>query len=147
MNDRSVSSVAESITPIPLYTAVCTTPLAHEHGMGRIPAKHLNGIGASSGIATGPTRPLKCIEDLRDIRRGDIIVTSDATAYLVPGLAIAAGAICERGGLTCHLAVLARELDVPCVVGVREAVGVLQGGLRVFLDGTSGEITILDESG
>jgi len=101
----------------------------------------LFGIGASTGFSKGPARIINNSNDILQVDPGDIIVARDATPYLLPALLVAAGAICERGGLTCHLAVLSRELAKPCVVGVRQA-RITLDGYYVMIDGTTGEINI-----
>ena len=103
----------------------------------------LSGIGASPGKARGMVRILDSRQDLRTVLQGDIIVARDATPYLLPALLRAGGVICERGGLTCHLAVLSREFAKPCIVGVEKAKETLSPGDFVEIDGVEGEIKLL----
>jgi hypothetical protein len=64
-----------------------------------------------------------------------------------PSLAAAAGAVAEIGGLLSHGAVVARELGVPCVVDAREATQRLRTGMRVLVDGSSGRVVPMPETG
>lgn len=103
------------------------------------------GIGASPGTGIGVVRLVLHPKDIQEICENEIIVAKDATPYLLPGLLRASGAICERGGLTCHLAVLAREIAKPCVVGIGEAMMHLHPGSLVMINGNTGEIIVCDD--
>ena len=58
----------------------------------------------------------------------------------VPVMKKASGIITNEGGVTCHAAIVSRELLIPCVVGTSNATEVLQDGQEVTLDGFSGKI-------
>ncbi|MCC6222296.1 MAG: hypothetical protein IT201_02255 [Thermoleophilia bacterium] len=73
---------------------------------------------------------------------GDILVVRHATAAVLPALALAAGAVCERGGVLNHLAVLARELGKPCVTGVCGIIDTLSPGAVITIDGTHGVVEV-----
>ena len=80
--------------------------------------------------------------DLGDFRQGEVLVC-DAIQPTMTHLVPLASAIVERrGGMLIHGAIIARELGIPCVNGVRNAVGKLQNGDFVTVDGHLGIVTI-----
>lgn len=100
----------------------------------------LRGTKASPGKVMGkivivktPTKPIKPIP-------GRIIVASFTTPVIALALARAGGIICEKGGLTSHGAIVAREFNIPCVVGVKDALRVLKNNQVITLDADRGYI-------
>lgn len=102
----------------------------------------LRGIGTSKGIATGNVKVIKGIEDALKFQKGDILVTMMTDPAMTPMMAKAAGIICSIGGLTSHSSVLAREMGIPCIVSVKNALDVLKDGMRVSMDGKSGVVSL-----
>ncbi|MBD2002212.1 MULTISPECIES: putative PEP-binding protein [Cyanophyceae] len=76
---------------------------------------------------------------------GKILVTKNITPDLLPLLRQAAGVIAEQGGMTCHAAIVARELGIPAVVGAIGARQLIQSGDSVLLDGDRGEVYRLSD--
>lgn len=101
------------------------------------------GLGVSAGTAIGRARVIRCSSEINDVRKGEIIVVFDATAHLVPAILIANATISERGGITSHLAIVSREFAKPCVVGVKYATSLISTGLRLSVNGYTGEIEVL----
>jgi len=104
------------------------------------------GTGVSPGIGVGRARVIAAGETLT-LEPGEVLVTPVLDAALGPLLASAAGAVAEIGGLLSHGAVVARELGVPCVVDIRDATRRLRTGERVLVDGSSGLVRPLSDSG
>lgn len=102
----------------------------------------LRGIGVSPGTATG--RAVR-VTDPADpcLRRGDILVARHTDPGWTPAFSIAGGIVTEEGGLLNHGAIVARELGVPAVVGVRGAMRLVPQGARITVDGGSGTVLIL----
>ena len=101
------------------------------------------GRGASSGQAVGPARVLRTEADLAACGKGDILVMRHATPGVARAASRAAGLVSETGGLLSHLAVLARELGTPCVTGIPGIVDALESGVRISLDGSTGQVDAL----
>jgi len=101
----------------------------------------LRGIGASIGRVTGKVKIIMEITDVPKMQEGAVLVTAFTTPLLTLAMTQASAIITDTGGLTCHAAVVARELGVPCVVGTHEATKVLQDGLKVTVDGEKGIVT------
>ena len=108
---------------------------ADESGMSE-----LRGRVATRGYAEGKARIIKSADDLRAVRRGEIVVASMTTPEYIFAIEKAAGFITDEGGITCHAAIISREFGIPCVVGTRVATDVLENGLSVELDAYDGVV-------
>jgi len=103
----------------------------------------LKGIIASPGRAQGRVRIVRSPKDLLQARQEDIIVAS----FLLPDICLAfrknsriSGIVTEKGGSTCHVAILAREFNVPYVAGARAATKKLKNNSLVCLDAERGVV-------
>jgi pyruvate,water dikinase len=112
-----------------------------EGGTGETP-RQLIGQPASPGVATGTVRCIRGHHDLGDFRQGEVLVC-DAIQPTMTHLVPLASAIVERrGGMLIHGAIIARELGIPCVNGVRDAADILKNGFLVTVDGHLGIVTV-----
>jgi pyruvate,water dikinase len=100
----------------------------------------LKGLAASPGLASGPVRLYKEEESLDVVKKGDILVTVMTSPDMVPAMTRAAAIITDEGGMTCHAAIVARELGTPCIVGSKEATKLLRDGMVVTVDGARGVV-------
>jgi pyruvate,water dikinase len=100
----------------------------------------LRGFGVSPGVAHGVARILSGAKDMEKLKPGEILVTTMTTPDMVPAMAHAAGIVTDEGGMTCHAAIVSRELGVPCVVGTRTATQTLTEGTEVTVDGKTGQV-------
>jgi pyruvate,water dikinase len=104
--------------------------------------RQLIGQPASPGAATGTVRCVHGRDDLGRFRQGEVLVC-DAIQPTMTHLVPLASAIVERrGGMLIHGAIIARELGIPCVNGVRDASEILKNGDRVTVDGHLGIVTV-----
>ncbi|MUV86646.1 phosphoenolpyruvate synthase [Natronomonas sp. CBA1123] len=101
----------------------------------------VKGLGASPGIASGPVRIVRKLDQLDKVGEGDIIVTEMTTPDMVPAMKRASGIITDEGGMTSHAAIVARELGAPAVVGTGDGTEILGDGQVVTLDGDKGTVT------
>ncbi|NER79521.1 MAG: hypothetical protein F6K42_08040, partial [Leptolyngbya sp. SIO1D8] len=108
----------------------------------RLP-RELMGYAASPGQVVGTALVIKPGEGLPTMAPQQIIVASEVAPDWLPLLKTAAAVVSEKGGLTCHAAILARELQLPAVVGLIEATHQLQTGDLLHLDGDRGLVEIL----
>lgn len=104
----------------------------------------LRGLPAAPGRVTGRVRVLIDTGDGDELRDGEILVAPMTNPDWLPTLRRAAGLVTDTGGMTCHAAIVARELGVPCVVGTRSATVDLNDGTLVTVDGTRGTVTAAD---
>ncbi|KFE67071.1 phosphoenolpyruvate synthase [Hyalangium minutum] len=100
----------------------------------------VTGMGASPGIVSGRVRVLHKPEEGRHLRKGEILVAPMTSPDWVPTLRRAAAIITDSGGITCHAAIVSRELRIPCVVGTRMATRVLRDGEEITVDGATGQV-------
>ncbi|MGH4012044.1 MAG: phosphoenolpyruvate synthase [Pseudonocardiaceae bacterium] len=100
----------------------------------------ISGLAASPGEATGRVRVLSAPSKGDQFCDGEVLVAAMTNPDWVPTMRRAAALVTDGGGMTCHAAIVARELRVPCVVGTRKATEVLRDGELVTVDGTSGRV-------
>lgn len=98
----------------------------------------VKGLPASPGFVSGPARIIKERRDLSKVQPGDILVAPMTSPDYVPVMKRAGGIVTDAGGMTCHAAIVARELGIPCIVGTREATGTLANGQPVTIDARHG---------
>ncbi|MBE6486564.1 MAG: phosphoenolpyruvate synthase [Methanosphaera stadtmanae] len=96
------------------------------------------GLGASPGLVSGTVKIIRELDELDKILDGDILVTTMTTPDMVPAMKRANGIVTDEGGVTCHAAIISRELGIPCVAGTGEATTVLQENSKVTIDGKKG---------
>jgi len=105
----------------------------------------LIGLGAAPGRAIGKARVLTQPGDLvAPLEPGTILVVPDLSPHWVPQIKQAAGMITERGGLTSHGAIVARELGIPAVIAAMNATRQIESGTWILLDGNAGEVYRVD---
>lgn len=98
----------------------------------------LKGLGASPGVATGKVKIISSEKEISKVQEGDILVTTMTTPDMVPAMKRAAAIVTDEGGMTCHAAIVSRELGVPAIVGTKEATKVLKDDMIVTVDGEKG---------
>ncbi|MGB3335379.1 MAG: phosphoenolpyruvate synthase [Mycobacterium sp.] len=119
------------------------TTLAIDGGDGDGPEEAsvlLRGLPAAPGSAVGRVRILSNPQQGNRLVNGEILVASMTNPDWLPTLRRAAALVTETGGMTCHAAIVARELGVPCVVGTGRATIVLHDGQTVTVNGTQGVV-------
>jgi pyruvate,water dikinase len=106
----------------------------------------LSGWAASPGRVTGRARVVRRLAEGHDLAPGEILVghTSDPSWSLL--FTTAAAIVMEAGGPLSHAAIIAREFRVPAVLNVRGATRLLPSGTPIAVDGTTGQIEILDDN-
>ncbi len=100
----------------------------------------LQGLGASSGVVAGRVRILADPSEEDRFVDGEILVAPMTSPDWVPLMKRAAALVTDRGGITCHAAIVSRELGLPCVVGTSDATTLLHDGDIITVDGSSGTI-------
>lgn len=101
----------------------------------------VRGFGAGPGMATGRVRVVSSPEAAEALEAGEILVATMTSPDWVPFMRRAAAIVTESGGTTSHAAIVSREIGLPCVVGARGAMSVLQTGMTVTVDATAGTIS------
>ena len=103
----------------------------------------IKGQIANKGKVTGKVRIVLDPHDDKGFQRGDILVTSMTRPEFVPLMKMAGAVVTNEGGITCHAAIVSRELNIPCVIGTKNATRVLKDGDMVEVDAERGIVTIL----
>ncbi len=127
-------------------TQTSATPAANPASAGASPGGEapsqilLKGLGASPGVVVGRVRLLRGVEEMERLKAGEVLVTTMTMPDMVPAMSRAGAIITDEGGMTCHAAIVSRELGVPCVVGTREGTRTLVDGQEVTVDGKAGMV-------
>jgi pyruvate,water dikinase len=98
------------------------------------------GRAVGEKIAAGPVRVIADPHQLAEFKPGEVLVAESTTPDWEPVMKISAGIVTERGGRTCHAAIVARELGIPAVVGAVDAKNALKTGAPVTVSCAEGEI-------
>jgi pyruvate,water dikinase len=98
------------------------------------------GLAASPGRASGKVILLEDGMSLDIVQNGDILVTQMTSPDMVPAMTRATAIVTDEGGMTCHAAIVARELGIPCVVGTTNATKLIHDGQLITVDGNIGVI-------
>lgn len=100
----------------------------------------LEGKCAYPGKVEGRVAVINRAEEMKKFQDGDILVSVVTDPSLLPIMKKASAFVTNQGGLTCHAAIVARELHIPCVIGTKIATRVLKDGDKVEVDATNGTI-------
>jgi pyruvate,water dikinase len=111
----------------------------------RLSLSEYEGIPASKGYFKGKTRHVKKIEDFSKIVPGEIIIIPYSDISWLPIFTRAGAIISTSGGILSHAAVIAREYNIPAIVGVKNAYNIPEG-IIVLIDGYKGTITLVEEN-
>ena len=102
----------------------------------------IKGNCASRGYAQGVVKICRGEEELNKMQAGDILVACMTQPEFLPAMKKAKAVITDEGGLTCHAAIVSRELGIPCVIGTKIATKVLKDGDMVEVDASRGVVKI-----
>lgn len=104
----------------------------------------LRGHPGSAGVVTGRARIIGSITDADKLEPGEILVAPTTAPPWTPLFAVAGGIVTDTGGILSHCAVVAREYQIPAVVGCGNATSVIRDGQTIEVDGTQGVVRLLD---
>jgi len=103
------------------------------------PTVIITGQSIGQKIVSGTARVIKNVKDIASVQPGDIIITTMTDPDWVQVMKQAAGIITERGGRTCHAAIVSRELGIPAIVGALNATTIIADGAPVTIDCSQGK--------
>ena len=98
------------------------------------------GLGASPGRASGKVRVLKSALDGAQLQAGEVLVANMTSPDWVSVMRRAAAVVTDSGGMTCHAAIVSRELGIPAIVGAGNATQLLKDGVLVTVDADRGQV-------
>ncbi len=105
-------------------------------GTGNVLAE---GRAIGQKIGTGPVRLVSDISQMDQVKAGDVLVTDMTDPNWEPVMKRASAIVTNRGGRTCHAAIIARELGIPAVVGCGDATALLKDGTLVTVSCAEGD--------
>ena len=97
------------------------------------------GVAVGEKIGQGPAHVLLDPSKLRTFKQGEILVTSMTDPAWEPIMKRAAAIVTDRGGRTCHSAIISRELGIPCIVGAGNATEKIRSGTEVTVSCAEGD--------
>lgn len=104
----------------------------------------VRGLPASPGVASGVVHVIASPKDIDEFKAGEVLVTLMTSPDWVPAMKKAAGIITNNGGMTCHAAIVSREMQIPCIVGTKSrgkaATDVFKNGDVVTVDAKNGVV-------
>ena len=106
----------------------------------------LKGKPANKGVVKGKVKIIVTKEEFSKMNQGDILVTHMTRPEYMPILKKAAAIVTDEGGITCHAAIVARELNIPCVIGTQNATSSLKDNDYVEVDADKGIVRIIKKA-
>ncbi len=103
----------------------------------------IHGQSASQGKARGQVKIVLTKKDIYKVLEGDVLVSPMTRPDFVPAMKRASAFVTDEGGITCHAAIISRELKKPCIIGTKIATQVLKDGDLVEVDADKGAVRII----
>jgi pyruvate,water dikinase len=107
----------------------------------------IEGRSIGHRIGKGRVRVVKSIDDMDQVQAGDVLVADMTDPDWEPVMKRSAAIVTNRGGRTCHAAIIARELGIPAIVGCEDATRVLKDGQEVTVSCAEGDTGFVYEGG
>jgi pyruvate, water dikinase len=101
------------------------------------------GKSVGRKIVAGKARVVESAKNMHEVEVGDILVTDMTDPDWEPIMKVAAGIVTNRGGRTCHAAIVSRELGIPAIVGTQNATEKIKDGQMVTIDCSGGEVGVI----
>lgn len=117
----------------------------YQQASGYSSLNSIKGQCGSSGVIRGKIRIIIYQHDFKKFKKGEILVSGMTRPEFMPLMQKAKGIITDEGGITCHAAIISRELKIPCIIGTKIATQILKDGDEVELDADKGTVKILNK--
>jgi pyruvate,water dikinase len=135
----------EAVTdPMTIMLWGVTTERVQEWARQQDGGTELNGAAASPGVVEGIARVVRSVEEISDVREGEILVCGSTSPAWAPIFSTIRATVTDVGGVMSHAAIVCREYGLPAVVGTGRASSQIHTGQRIRVDGTHGTVTLLD---
>ncbi len=99
----------------------------------------VTGKSVGSKIGSGEANRIMSIKDIAKFKKGQVLVTDMTDPDWEPIMKIASAIVTDKGGRTCHAAIVSRELGIPCVVGTENGSTTIKPGDKVTVDCSQGD--------
>jgi phosphohistidine swiveling domain-containing protein len=103
----------------------------------------IKGMTAQLGCVKGIAKVVLSVKEVSKVQKGDILVTYMTSPDFLQAMKKASAFVTNEGGLTCHAAIIARELKTPCIIGTKIATKVIKDGDLIEVDANHGIVKIL----
>ena len=104
----------------------------------------VEGEGVGTKIGQGEVNIIVSAKDIAKFQKGQVLVTDMTDPDWEPIMKIAGAIVTNRGGRTCHAAIISRELGIPCVIGTGDGTSKIKNGSKVTIDCSEGVGRIYD---
>lgn len=101
-------------------------------------SEQVQGMIAYRGTVRGTVKIVRRVTELDKVKEGDILVTQMTFPAFLPAMSRAAGFVTDEGGITCHAAIVAREMKKPCIIGTKNATKIFRDGEVIEVDANKG---------
>ncbi len=125
------------------FTAFCRQHRLVQPETTRSKATVVTGTCVYPGRVTGRARIVRTKVDAGHIRANDILISPMTNVTMVPAMQRAAAIVTDEGGITCHAAIVARELKKPCITGTKHATQTFKTGDQIIVDANFGRVAII----
>jgi len=99
----------------------------------------VTGLAVGTKIGQGKANVIQDVEGIHDFKKGEVLVTDMTDPDWEPIMKIAAAIVTNRGGRTCHAAIISRELGIPCVIGTGDGSEIIKTGQEITVSSAEGE--------
>ncbi len=106
----------------------------------------IKGQIAFKGKVKGKVKIISSVKDLPKVEEGNILVAAMTMPKYLPAMKKASAFITDEGGITCHAAIVSREMQKPCIIGTKIATSVLKDGDLVEVDADRGVVRIIENN-
>lgn len=110
-----------------------------EYILGRKGTVVIEGRSVGAKIGAGKANIIRNVHDIGKFKKGEVLVTDMTDPDWEPIMKIASAIVTNRGGRTCHAAIISRELGIPCVVGTEEGTEKIKQGMPITVSCAEGE--------
>ncbi len=102
----------------------------------------MTGFAGSPGVVEGLARVCRSVKEIDQLQEGEILVAPTTSPSWAPVFQKIKAVVTDVGGIMCHAAIVCREYGVPAIVGTGQATSIIKTGMKIKVDGNTGEIKI-----
>ena len=102
----------------------------------------IEGFAGSPGVVEGIARVCRSVDDITDLKEGEILVAPTTSPSWAPVFQKIKGVVTDVGGIMCHAAIVCREYGMPAVVGTGQGTAIIKSGMKIKLNGDTGRVNI-----
>ncbi len=144
----ALGATPEAVTdPMTIMLWGVTTERVHEWARQQEGGSVLAGAAASPGVVEGAARVVKTVDQIADVRDGEILVCGSTSPAWAPIFSKIKATVTDVGGVMSHAAIVCREYGLPAVVGTGRATAAIRTGQTIRVNGSDGTVTLLDGQG